>query len=88
MSLFLTVGLGVYFTFLQFYEYADSFFSIRDSMYGSVFFIATGFHGIHVLLGTMFLGVGLYRLLGWHFSSEHLFGFEAASWYWHFVDVV
>jgi cytochrome c oxidase subunit 3 len=69
-------------------EYSEAPFSIADSVYGSSFYIATGFHGIHVLIGTTFLIVSLIRHLNKHFSSNHHFGFEAAAWYWHFVDVV
>lgn len=81
-----TICLGIYFTALQGFEYYQAPFSIRDSVYGSVFFIATGFHGAHVIIGTAFLIVSWLRapLL----STIHHFGFEAAAWYWHFVDVV
>jgi cytochrome c oxidase subunit 3 len=88
ISLLVTIILGIYFTILQAYEYIEASFSIADSAYGSSFFIATGFHGIHVLIGTTFLIVCLIRHLNYHFSSNHHFGFEAAAWYWHFVDVV
>lgn len=87
-SLFLTICLGIYFTFLQIIEYYESPFSISDSIYGSTFFIATGFHGLHVIIGTLFLFICLIRINFFHFSSFHHFGFEAAAWYWHFVDVV
>nr|YP_009040488.1 cytochrome c oxidase subunit III [Peirates arcuatus]AHF21749.1 cytochrome c oxidase subunit III [Peirates arcuatus] len=87
-ALFLTVILGVYFTMLQAYEYYESSFAISDSIYGSCFFMATGFHGIHVIIGTTFLMICLMRHMMCHFSSKHHFGFEAAAWYWHFVDVV
>lgn len=86
--LFLTVILGIYFTFLQGFEYLEASFSISDSSYGSTFFIATGFHGIHVLIGTLFLLICTIRQINYHFSSIHHFGFEAAAWYWHFVDIV
>lgn len=86
--LFFTVLLGIYFTILQAYEYIEAPFTIADSVYGSTFFIATGFHGIHVLIGTTFLLVCLLRHLNNHFSKNHHFGFEAAAWYWHFVDIV
>jgi cytochrome c oxidase subunit 3 len=86
--LILTIILGVYFTLLQWIEYKEASFSIADSIYGSIFFIATGFHGIHVLIGTFFLIVCFSRLKLKHYSSNHHFGFEAAAWYWHFVDVV
>nr|AXS66575.1 cytochrome c oxidase subunit 3 [Tenebrionoidea sp. 17 KM-2017] len=87
-GLTLTVILGAYFSALQAYEYLEAPFTIADSSYGSSFFMATGFHGIHVLIGTTFLLVCLIRLLNNHFSQIHHFGFEAAAWYWHFVDVV
>nr|QCX31979.1 cytochrome c oxidase subunit 3 [Amphimallon solstitiale] len=83
-----TVILGIYFTLLQAYEYIEAPFTIADSVYGSTFFIATGFHGLHVLIGTTFLMVCLIRHYNNHFSNIHHFGFEAAAWYWHFVDVV
>nr|AML25879.1 cytochrome c oxidase subunit III [Staphylinidae sp. BMNH 1274178] len=87
-SLTLTVLLGIYFSILQGYEYIEASFSISDAIYGSSFYMATGFHGIHVIIGTTFLLVCLIRHLYNHFSSIHHFGFEAAAWYWHFVDVV
>nr|QXU57656.1 cytochrome c oxidase subunit III [Cherax parvus] len=87
-SLSITVILGIYFTSLQAYEYMESSFSIADSIYGTTFFVATGFHGLHVIIGTSFLSVCFYRLYKCHFSNNHHFGFEAAAWYWHFVDVV
>nr|YP_009271253.1 cytochrome c oxidase subunit III [Faxonius punctimanus]ANW09551.1 cytochrome c oxidase subunit III [Faxonius punctimanus] len=87
-SLLLTVMLGLYFTGLQAFEYIEASFSIADSIYGSTFFMATGFHGLHVIIGSSFLSVCLFRLYKCHFSSYHHFGFEAAAWYWHFVDVV
>nr|APX40738.1 cytochrome c oxidase subunit 3 [Smaragdina reyi] len=87
-GLTLTVLLGIYFTTLQGFEYIEAPFTISDSVYGSTFFMATGFHGLHVIIGTTFLGVCLIRLYLNHFSSIHHFGFEAAAWYWHFVDVV
>nr|UKE80156.1 cytochrome c oxidase subunit III [Meloe cavensis] len=87
-GLALTVTLGLYFSMLQGYEYFESSFSISDAAYGSSFFMATGFHGIHVIIGTTFLLVCLTRHYMNHFSQTHHFGFEAAAWYWHFVDVV
>nr|YP_010350017.1 cytochrome c oxidase subunit III [Clithon squarrosum]UOH96887.1 cytochrome c oxidase subunit 3 [Clithon squarrosum]URF21515.1 cytochrome c oxidase subunit III [Clithon squarrosum] len=83
-----TVVLGVYFTFLQGGEYYEAPFTIADGVYGSAFFVATGFHGLHVLIGSSFLLVCLVRVWTQHFSPTHHFGFEAAAWYWHFVDVV
>jgi cytochrome c oxidase subunit 3 len=87
-SLFFTLFLGAYFTFLQGFEYYHRPFTIRDSTYGSTFFIATGFHGIHVLVGSFFLFVCLLRFLNNHFSIINHLGYEIAIWYWHFVDVV
>nr|YP_010526952.1 cytochrome c oxidase subunit III [Marumba gaschkewitschii]QVT10993.1 cytochrome c oxidase subunit III [Marumba gaschkewitschii]UXR12289.1 cytochrome c oxidase subunit 3 [Marumba gaschkewitschii] len=87
-SLFITIFLGIYFSILQAYEYLEASFSIADSIYGSTFFMATGFHGLHVIIGTIFLFVCFIRQLNKHFSNNHHFGFEAAAWYWHFVDVV
>uniref|UniRef100_A0AB38ZG18 Cytochrome c oxidase subunit 3 n=1 Tax=Lumbriclymenella robusta TaxID=3138170 RepID=A0AB38ZG18_9ANNE len=87
-GLLLTVLLGIYFTFLQAGEYQEAPFSIADSIYGATFFVATGFHGLHVLIGSSFLLVCLIRSSYHHFSTGHHFGFEAAAWYWHFVDVV
>lgn len=84
----LTVLLGIYFTALQAVEYVEAPFSIADSSYGTTFFVATGFHGLHVIIGSSFLLVCLIRIIKCHFSSLHHFGFEAAAWYWHFVDVV
>lgn len=87
-GLLLTVILGVYFTYLQAGEYLETSFTIADSVYGTTFFVATGFHGLHVLIGSTFLAVCLIRTYVYHFRSGHHFGFEAAAWYWHFVDVV
>ncbi len=71
----------MYFTVLQAWEYYDAPFTISDGVYGSTFFVATGFHGLHVIIGTTFLFVCLVRLFGYHFSNNHHFGFEAAAWY-------
>lgn len=88
ISILLTIILGIYFSILQFIEYNESSFSISDSIYGSTFFLITGFHGIHVIIGTIFIIIAILRLYSYQFSSTHHFGFEARSWYWHFVDVV
>jgi len=88
LGLTLTVGLGLIFTALQAYEYIESSFTISDGVYGSTFFMATGFHGLHVIIGSTFLLVCLLRQIKNHYTTTHHFGFEAASWYWHFVDVV
>lgn len=87
-SLFITVLLGVYFLYIQWLEYSEAQFAISDGVYGRTFFIATGFHGIHVLIGTSFLFYVLIRLLIGKLLYNHHFSFEAAAWYWHFVDVV
>ena len=87
-GLILTVILGVCFTALQAYEYHHATFAFSDHIYGSVFYMATGFHGFHVIVGTIFLAVCLWRGKLGHFNKDHHFGFEAAAWYWHFVDVV
>nr|YP_006883528.1 cytochrome c oxidase subunit III [Alvinocaris chelys]AFO37812.1 cytochrome c oxidase subunit III [Alvinocaris chelys] len=87
-SLAITVLLGLYFTALQAFEYFEAPFTIADSVYGSTFFVATGFHGLHVIIGSSFLMICLYRMFMCHFSAKHHLGFEAAAWYWHFVDVV
>nr|YP_007317459.1 cytochrome c oxidase subunit III [Callitettix versicolor]ACD77282.1 cytochrome c oxidase subunit III [Callitettix versicolor]ATF28570.1 cytochrome c oxidase subunit III [Callitettix sp.EMHAU-15090607] len=87
-ALMLTIMLGMYFSMLQGYEYYKAPFSIADSIYGSTFFMATGFHGLHVLIGTTFIMITTMRHMMFHFSNIHHFGFEAAAWYWHFVDLV
>nr|UNQ32425.1 cytochrome c oxidase subunit III [Hoplodactylus duvaucelii]UNQ32438.1 cytochrome c oxidase subunit III [Hoplodactylus duvaucelii]UNQ32568.1 cytochrome c oxidase subunit III [Hoplodactylus duvaucelii]UNQ32581.1 cytochrome c oxidase subunit III [Hoplodactylus duvaucelii] len=87
-ALTLTILLGLYFTILQAMEYFEAPFTISDGAYGSTFFVATGFHGLHVIIGTSFLLICLFRQLQHHFTTQHHFGFEAAAWYWHFVDVV
>ena len=84
----LTVGLGVLFSMVQAYEYIHAPFGFQDSIYGATFFMATGFHGFHVLIGTIFLLVCLIRAMTGDFTPKQHFGFEAAAWYWHFVDVV
>lgn len=88
LGLSLTIVLALIFTALQVFEYFYSSFDISDGIYGSTFFMATGFHGFHVFIGTCFLLICLFRLNLNHFTREHHFGFEAAAWYWHFVDVV
>ena len=87
-GLICTVILGALFTCVQAYEYAHAGFGFSENIYGATFFMATGFHGFHVLIGTIFLTVCLFRALAGHFKPEQHFGFEAAAWYWHFVDVV
>jgi cytochrome c oxidase subunit 3 len=87
-GLVLTVLLGMLFTSLQAFEYHHAAFQFAGHIYGSTFFMATGFHGFHVIVGTIFLTVILFRALAGHFTEKQHFGFEAAAWYWHFVDVV
>ena len=87
-GLWLTILLGVLFTCVQAYEYIVAPFDFAGSIYGATFFMATGFHGFHVIIGTIFLIVCLVRVYLGHFTPEQHFGFEAAAWYWHFVDVV
>jgi cytochrome c oxidase subunit III len=87
-ALALTILLGAVFTFVQLYEYAHSSFGFKDGIFPSTFYMATGFHGFHVLIGTIFLAVCWFRLKRGHFTANSHFGFEAAAWYWHFVDVV
>jgi cytochrome c oxidase subunit 3 len=87
-GLICTVVLGALFSVVQAYEYAHAPFSFSGGIYGATFFMATGFHGFHVLVGTIFLLVCLIRATRGHFKTDHHFGFEAAAWYWHFVDAV
>jgi cytochrome c oxidase subunit III len=87
-GLWLTIALGVCFTCVQAYEYSHAAFTYAGHIYGSTFFMATGFHGAHVIIGTIFLSVCLLRAYLGHFTPKQHFGFEAAAWYWHFVDVV
>lgn len=88
IGLVVTCLLASIFTSLQGLEYITANFNISDGIYGSTFYLATGFHGIHVILGTIFLLVCMKRLVNYHFTKNHHFGFEAAAWYWHFVDFV
>ncbi|MEI6418583.1 MAG: cytochrome c oxidase subunit 3 [Sphingomonadales bacterium] len=87
-GLVLTVILGASFTALQAMEYSHAAFAFAGNIYGATFFMATGFHGFHVIVGTIFLLVCLFRAMSGHFTEAKHFGFEAAAWYWHFVDVV
>jgi len=87
-GLILTVLLGLSFTGVQIYEYSHAHFGFDGNLYGATFFMATGFHGAHVAIGTIFLAVCLFRLLGGGMTPKKHFGLEAAAWYWHFVDVV
>ena len=87
-GLILTVLLGALFTCVQAFEYSHAAFSFAGNIYGATFFMATGFHGFHVLVGTIFLLVCLFRAYAGHFTPKQHLGFEFAAWYWHFVDVV
>jgi cytochrome c oxidase subunit 3 len=92
LGLFLTVALGLVFLSCQAYEYYEAYthykLTLASGIYGSTFFMLTGFHGAHVTIGTIMLIVILLRCIKGHFTAEHHFGFEAVAWYWHFVDVV
>ncbi len=87
-SLFVTILLGIIFISIQGYEYMELPFTMADNVYGSLFYLLTGFHGLHVLIGTIFLIVCLLRLLKKQYTRYHHIGLECAIWYWHFVDVV
>lgn len=87
-GIIITIFYGVIFSFIQYYEYLESYFNINDGIYGSLFFLLTGFHGFHVLVGSLFLIICLIRQIFYHFNSNHHLGFECAIYYWHFVDVV
>lgn len=88
LFLFISFRLGIFFLICQLFEYKTSFFNFRDGCFGSIFFIATGFHGIHVIIGSIFLVLIYLRIKNDHFSYQHLIGFEFSIWYWHFVDIV
>ena len=92
MSVAATIVLGFTFLGFQAYEYTHAYselnLKLSSGVYGSTFFMLTGFHGMHVTVGAIMLTVMLGRVLAGHFTAEHHFGFEAAAWYWHFVDVV
>ena len=87
-GLLATIALGLVFSFIQGYEYWHAPFDFKGNIYGATFFMATGFHGFHVLVGTIFLIVCYLRARKGDFTPRAHFGFEAAAWYWHFVDVV
>ena len=88
IGLALTIILGILFLFLQSHEYAEAEFTIKSGIYGATFYMLTGFHGLHVTMGTIMLAIILFRVFKGHFNSHDHFGFEAVAWYWHFVDVV
>ena len=83
-----TLGLAVYFLAVQYYEFTHAPFSINDSVYGSIFFFITGFHGIHVIVGTIFIFIVFLRFMDHHFYVENTLALDCAAWYWHFVDIV
>ena len=87
-GLWCTIILGLLFTCVQAYEYSHAAFGFKGHIYGATFFMATGFHGAHVIIGTIFLSVCLFRAYAGHFRPDQHLGFEFAAWYWHFVDVV
>jgi cytochrome c oxidase subunit 3 len=87
-GLLCTIILGALFTCVQAYEYSHAHFAFKGHVYGATFFMATGFHGFHVIIGTIFLTVCLFRAYAGHFRPDQHLGFEFAAWYWHFVDVV
>jgi cytochrome c oxidase subunit 3 len=87
-GLLATVILAIIFTGFQVIEYTVSSFTITDGSFGSCFFFGTGFHGLHVMIGTAFLAVGLWRVLAYHLTDNHHLGLESGILYWHFVDVV
>lgn len=85
---FLTIVLAVLFTGLQYFEYSEAAFTMSDGVYGSAFYASTGLHGLHVIVGTIFISVGFFRLVNYHLTDTHHQGHEAGILYWHFVDVV
>lgn len=86
--MYLAISFGIFFSWLQFLEYGLTKFTISDSLYGSSFFMLTGLHGFHVIVGTTLLAISYFRAVNYDFSTGHHIGFETAAWYWHFVDVV
>lgn len=88
IGLILTIALGAIFLYLQAHEYAEAAFTMDSGIYGSTFYMLTGFHGMHVTMGTIMLLIILFRVMKGHFNADNHFGFEAVAWYWHFVDVV
>jgi heme/copper-type cytochrome/quinol oxidase subunit 3 len=87
-GLVLTIALASIFTGFQAYEYITAPFTISDGIYGSTFYMLTGFHGFHVIIGTLFITVSLWRSYKDQYTIQHHVGFETAAWYWHFVDIV
>jgi cytochrome c oxidase subunit 3 len=84
----ITIILAILFTGLQYFEYSEAGFSMADGVYGSAFYASTGLHGLHVIVGTIFIGVSLVRLINYQLTTKHHNGFESSILYWHFVDVV
>nr|AKM70175.1 cytochrome oxidase subunit III [Cinara tujafilina] len=84
----LTIILSLYFLILQFIEYKQAMFTFSDSIFGASFYMATGFHGMHVIIGTIFLMMNLFRMMKLHLSFIHHISFELAAWYWHFIDII
>jgi cytochrome c oxidase subunit 3 len=84
----LTLIFAILFTALQGVEYENAGFTIADGVYGSCFYFGTGFHGFHVIIGTLFIGVAFYRIIAYHMTNTHHLGLESSILYWHFVDVV
>jgi len=84
----LTILFAIVFTALQYYEYSEASFTMSDGVYGTVFYASTGLHGLHVIVGTIFISVGFFRLIQYHLTDTHHAGHEAGILYWHFVDVV
>jgi len=87
-GVFMTIVLAILFTALQYFEYSEAGFTMSDGVYGSAFYASTGLHGLHVIVGTLFILVGFVRLINYQLTRQHHQGFEASILYWHFVDVV
>ena len=85
---FYTILLAIIFTALQYVEYFNASFTITDSVFGTTFYASTGLHGFHVIIGTLFIATGFYRIINYHLTNSHHIGYEASILYWHFVDVV
>ena len=85
---FLTIIFAIVFTGLQYFEYSEAGFTMSDSVFGTVFYASTGLHGLHVIVGTIFIAVAFARMINYHLTDTHHAGFEASILYWHFVDVV
>nr|YP_009400274.1 cytochrome c oxidase subunit III [Nurudea yanoniella]ARW70276.1 cytochrome c oxidase subunit III [Nurudea yanoniella]QBK84293.1 cytochrome c oxidase subunit 3 [Nurudea yanoniella] len=88
MFLNMTIILSIYFLYLQTLEYKQANFTFSDSIFGSSFYMATGFHGMHVIIGTIFLIINMMRMINMHFSFMHHISFELSIWYWHFIDII